>query len=76
LVGHMYSCDKSKPISIDLRQKPCIHRDQGNFKDTVSYRSPRKFEIGASQKEGGTDRSSFEADRSLTFKEAASSIQG
>jgi len=40
----------------------------------VIYRSSRKFEIGVWQRETSTDRSSFKAERSLTFKEATSSI--
>jgi hypothetical protein len=34
-----------------------------------------EYSIRCLVKEASTDRSSFEADRSLTFKEAASSIQ-
>jgi hypothetical protein len=37
--------------SIDMRKKSCIHVGLPKFKDTVGYRSPRKFKIGVCQKE-------------------------
>jgi len=40
---------------IDMRKKSCIYVGLGEFKDTVSYRSLRKFEIGVWQKEASTD---------------------
>ena len=60
---------------IDMRKKCSIYVDLRKIKDTVSYRSPRKFKIGVWQKETSTDRSWFEANKPVTSREAASAIE-